>query len=67
MSSNVGLERLVHILSAVETRRTARTNTVGAQSLYGSFLDSLGVDEIEVVVGSKVGHSSAVRELRLGR
>jgi hypothetical protein len=52
---------LVDILSAVETRRTAGTDTVSAQSLDCSLLDGFGVDEVEVVVSSKVRYGAAVR------
>ena len=61
MGGNIGFEGLVNILSAVETRGTARTDTVSAQSLDCSLLDGLGVDEVEVVVSGKVCYGAAVR------
>lgn len=49
------------ILSTVETRRTAGTDTISAQSLDSGLLDGFRVDEVEVVVGGKVCYGSAVR------
>jgi hypothetical protein len=61
MGGNIGFEGLVDILSAVETRRTAGTDTVSAQSLDCSLLDGFGVDEVEVVVSGEVRYGAAVR------
>ncbi|KAG9967169.1 hypothetical protein KCU61_g610, partial [Aureobasidium melanogenum] len=53
VSGNVGFESLMDILCTIETRGTARTDTVGAQSLDSSLLDGFRVDKVEVVVGGK--------------
>jgi hypothetical protein len=60
MSSNIGFEGLVDVLSAVETRGTTGADTISAQGLDCSLFDGFGVDEVEVIVSCKVCYGSAI-------
>ena len=63
---NISLCFHMYILSAVELRWTARSNTICSEGLNGFLLQLLVAIKIEEVVGSKVRNGSACGELRFG-
>lgn len=65
MRRDVRFRLLVNILRAVEARRTAWSNTVRPQRLYGLLFQTLVPGQVVEVVGRDVGDNPAVRELRL--
>ena len=56
----------MHVLSAVEAGRTARTNAVGPQRLNGFFFEGFVADEVVEVVGREICDGAAVGELHFG-
>ena len=52
----------MYILSAVELRRTAGTNTICSQSLYSFLFDLIISDEIVEIVGREIRNCSTVGE-----
>ena len=59
---DVRLRLHVYILSAIELRRSARSNTVCSKSLNGLFFNLLVADEVVEVVGGEVRYGPAVGE-----
>ena len=63
---HVGFAAHVHILRAVEARRAAGADAVGAQGLDGFFFEAFVGDEVVVVVRGEVGDRSTVGEFAFG-
>jgi hypothetical protein len=66
MRSNVLLCLHVYILCAVESRRTAGADAVGAEGLNGFLFESLVRNEVVEIERGEVCDGAAVGELRLG-
>ena len=66
MVRDVGFAALVHVLGAVEARRAAGTDAIGAEGFDGFFFEGFVGGQVVVVVGGEVGHGTAVGELGFG-
>lgn len=50
----------VHILRAIETRRTAGSDAVSAEYLYSFLFECFVSDEIVEIVGGQIGDHAAI-------